>query len=284
MRADPRVGTFVDALQAGQVEKFPCQYQLSPLDSGGHCRKDDLAPEPVHHQAGEPVRLGEDQPEGVGLGMGKPGFPAKLHRRGEAPAEETVVQGNRAARKEPEEEIGFRAHKPPAEKAAILAQKVGGLAVLELSLDPVDVTLKDPDLASGDGEVLLRLEPNSGSRHPGILSPLVRNPKIGTDFSGHEFPGSTFKLVRIPSTPTRSIMKVIPLSEAKANLSRYAQLCHKEPVIVTGNGVPVFQMVPLNEKDDLIDRLIEHHPEFKKLLKERLQEKSIAASEAYKRL
>jgi hypothetical protein len=36
------------------------------------------------------------------------------------------------------------------------------------------------------------------------------------------------------------IMKVIPLSEAKANLSRYARLCHEEPVIVTVNGVPPF--------------------------------------------
>ncbi len=29
-------------------------------------------------------------------------------------------------------------------------------------------------------------------------------------------------------------MKVVPLSEAKAKLSRYGQLCHDEPVVVTG--------------------------------------------------
>ena len=32
-------------------------------------------------------------------------------------------------------------------------------------------------------------------------------------------------------------MKVIPLSEAKANLSHYGRSCHDEPIIVTVNGV-----------------------------------------------
>ena len=52
-------------------------------------------------------------------------------------------------------------------------------------------------------------------------------------------------------------MKVIPLSEAKANLSLYGRTCHDEPVIVTVNGVPSFQLVPLSEDDDLIDSLLE---------------------------
>jgi prevent-host-death family protein len=39
-------------------------------------------------------------------------------------------------------------------------------------------------------------------------------------------------------------MKVVPLSEAKANLSRYGRLCHDEPVIVTVNGAPAFQLAP----------------------------------------
>jgi prevent-host-death family protein len=49
-------------------------------------------------------------------------------------------------------------------------------------------------------------------------------------------------------------MKVVPLSEAKAKLSRYGQLCHDEPVVVTVNGRPSFQLVPLDDHDDLIDR------------------------------
>ena len=40
-------------------------------------------------------------------------------------------------------------------------------------------------------------------------------------------------------------MKVVPLSKAKANLSRYGRLCRDEPAIVTVNGVPVFQLVQI---------------------------------------
>ncbi len=58
-------------------------------------------------------------------------------------------------------------------------------------------------------------------------------------------------------------MKVIPLSEAKANLSRYGRLCHEEPVIITVNGTPSFHLVPLEKDDDLIDRLLEHNPKFR---------------------
>jgi prevent-host-death family protein len=79
-------------------------------------------------------------------------------------------------------------------------------------------------------------------------------------------------------------MKVVPLSEAKAKLSRYGQLCHDEPVVVTVNGRPSFQLVPLDEDDDLIDRLIEHHPGFRKLLQRRLREKSVSTETASRRL
>ncbi len=79
-------------------------------------------------------------------------------------------------------------------------------------------------------------------------------------------------------------MQVIPLSEAKAKLSHYAQRCHKEPIIVTVNGRPAFQMVPLHEDDDLVDRLIENHPGFRRLLKERLKGPAISAPEVLRRL
>ena len=79
-------------------------------------------------------------------------------------------------------------------------------------------------------------------------------------------------------------MKVVPLSEAKAKLSRYGQLCHDEPVVVTVNGRPSFQLVPLEEEDDLIDRLIEEHPEFAKLLQRRLSERIVSVEAASRRL
>src|SRR5688500_16365442 len=53
-------------------------------------------------------------------------------------------------------------------------------------------------------------------------------------------------------------MKVIPLSEAKAKLSHYGRICHDEPIVVTVNGTPAFQLVPLDEGDDLIDSLLAH--------------------------
>lgn len=79
-------------------------------------------------------------------------------------------------------------------------------------------------------------------------------------------------------------MKVIPLSEAKSNLSKYGQLCHKEPVIVTVNGVPTFQLAPLEEDDDLIDRLLEHNPRFRESLKRRLAEPTVTVKQALQRL
>ena len=79
-------------------------------------------------------------------------------------------------------------------------------------------------------------------------------------------------------------MKVVPLSEVKANLSRYARLCHKEPVVVTVNGVPSFQLVPLEEDDDLIDSLLEHNPAFRRLFEKRLRERSLPLREVSRRL
>jgi prevent-host-death family protein len=79
-------------------------------------------------------------------------------------------------------------------------------------------------------------------------------------------------------------MKVIPLSEAKARLSHYGRLCRKEPVIVTVNGIPTFQLVPLEADDDLIDQLLEHNPAFRELLQARLREPRVSAKEAANRL
>jgi prevent-host-death family protein len=79
-------------------------------------------------------------------------------------------------------------------------------------------------------------------------------------------------------------MKIIPLSEAKAHLSHYGRLCHEEPIIVTVNGVPAFQLAPLDEDDDLIDRLIEHNPAFRGALEHRLKERSVSTKEAARRL
>jgi prevent-host-death family protein len=79
-------------------------------------------------------------------------------------------------------------------------------------------------------------------------------------------------------------MKVIPLSEAKARLSYYSRICHREPVIVTVKGVPAFQLAPLEEDDDLIDRLLEFNPGFREYLQGCLASRSLSSAEALRRL
>jgi hypothetical protein len=76
----------------------------------------------------------------------------------------------------------------------------------------------------------------------------------------------------------------LSLNEAKANLSRYARLCHQEPVIVTVNGLLSFELPPFEEDDVLIDRLLERHPRFRQLLEARLCEPGVSAKEAACRL
>jgi hypothetical protein len=79
-------------------------------------------------------------------------------------------------------------------------------------------------------------------------------------------------------------MKIIPLSEAKTHLGRYARLCQTEPVIVTVKGVPLFQLAPLDDEDGLVDQLLEENPEFRQLLESRIKEKSLSAKEVARRL
>ncbi len=79
-------------------------------------------------------------------------------------------------------------------------------------------------------------------------------------------------------------MKIIPLSEAKAKLSRYGQLCRDEPVVVTVKGKPAFQLVPLEPDDDLVNRLLQFHPPFRRLLRRRLRERDVSVAEAGRRL
>ena len=79
-------------------------------------------------------------------------------------------------------------------------------------------------------------------------------------------------------------MKVIPLSEAKARLSYYSRLCHQETIVVTVKGVPAFQLAPLEDDDDLIDRLLEYNPKFRAYLESCLKSRSFSSQEALRRL
>jgi hypothetical protein len=68
-------------------------------------------------------------------------------------------------------------------------------------------------------------------------------------------------------------MKVIDLREAKTNLEDYARECQSSPIVVTVDGKPSFEMLPIRSDDpDFIDRLLMTNPEFRKLMEERRKE------------
>ena len=62
-------------------------------------------------------------------------------------------------------------------------------------------------------------------------------------------------------------MKVIDLKEAQMNLQHYARECQSSPVVVTVNGKPAFEMLPVSTDDsDFVNRLIEENGDFRQLL------------------
>ena len=68
-------------------------------------------------------------------------------------------------------------------------------------------------------------------------------------------------------------MKGINLEEAKANLEQYAAECQSSPVVVTVEGKPAFEMLPIRSDDpDFVDRLLEQNEAFRQLLEERRRE------------
>jgi antitoxin (DNA-binding transcriptional repressor) of toxin-antitoxin stability system len=68
-------------------------------------------------------------------------------------------------------------------------------------------------------------------------------------------------------------MKVINLEEAKANLEQYAAECQSSPVVVTVEGKPAFEMLPIRSEDpDFVDRLLDQNEAFRQLLEERHRE------------
>ncbi len=68
-------------------------------------------------------------------------------------------------------------------------------------------------------------------------------------------------------------MKVIDVGEAKSRLEDYARECHSMPVVVTINGKPSFEMLPIRSDDsDFIDRLLTTNAEFRQLMEDRRKE------------
>jgi hypothetical protein len=68
-------------------------------------------------------------------------------------------------------------------------------------------------------------------------------------------------------------MRVIDLQEAKANLELYAVECQTSPVVVTREGQPIFELLPIRPDDSgFFERLIEHDPSFRDLVEQGREE------------
>ena len=64
-------------------------------------------------------------------------------------------------------------------------------------------------------------------------------------------------------------MRVIDLQEAKANLEQYAVECQTSPVVVTREGQPIFELLPIRPDDTgFLEHLIEHDPSFRDLVEQ----------------
>jgi hypothetical protein len=68
-------------------------------------------------------------------------------------------------------------------------------------------------------------------------------------------------------------MKVVDLEEVKKHLEDYARECQTSPVVVTIEGKPTFELLPIRSDDpDFIEPLIENNPAFHQLLADRRRE------------
>lgn len=61
-------------------------------------------------------------------------------------------------------------------------------------------------------------------------------------------------------------MKIAPVAELKARLSRYLQLCAESPVVVTKNGRPTAVLVAVSDEDELERLVLWHTPRFRAIL------------------
>jgi hypothetical protein len=68
-------------------------------------------------------------------------------------------------------------------------------------------------------------------------------------------------------------MKVIDVREAQSHLADYARECQSSPVVVTIDGKPSFEMLPIRSDDpDFINRLLATNREFRELMEHRRRE------------
>ncbi len=60
-------------------------------------------------------------------------------------------------------------------------------------------------------------------------------------------------------------MKTVPIYEAKNQLSKYVEMCQKEPIIITKNGQMKAFLVPYGE-DEFAALMLQYSPSFRKMI------------------
>lgn len=61
-------------------------------------------------------------------------------------------------------------------------------------------------------------------------------------------------------------MRIAPLADVKANLSKFVEQCREGPVVITKNGRPAAMLVCVSDEDDLERMLVSYSPRLRRLL------------------
>jgi prevent-host-death family protein len=61
-------------------------------------------------------------------------------------------------------------------------------------------------------------------------------------------------------------MRIAPLADVKANLSKFVEQCQDSPVVITKNGRPAAMLICITDEDDLERMLISYSPKLRRML------------------
>ncbi len=61
-------------------------------------------------------------------------------------------------------------------------------------------------------------------------------------------------------------MRIAPLADVKANLSKFVEQCQEGPVVITKNGRPAAMLVCITDEDDLERMLMSYSPRLRRFL------------------
>ena len=66
----------------------------------------------------------------------------------------------------------------------------------------------------------------------------------------------------------REIMKKVPLSEVKDDLSKFLRMAEKEQIVITRHGKPAGVLIGFEDDEDWFDYVLENDPRFLKRIEQ----------------